>query len=65
MKGFSLGTVIMIVGLIMVFDFLFTGCGKPPVATLEPEGIETIIVEEIEVETIEDTWETIKIQTWD
>jgi hypothetical protein len=64
---------VFIFGLIMVFDFVFTGCSQPPKCELEPEGIETIETETIEIEntweslemvTIEDTWDSTEIKTF-
>lgn len=56
--------------LTAVIAVLLTGCGNEVKQTeLEPEGTEKIIVETIEVETIEDnmvTWDTAEeyIATW-
>lgn len=42
--------IIVITGLISIITL--AGCGEAPVATLEPEGVETIITEEIITEEI-------------
>lgn len=42
--------VCILLGLMIV---ALTGCDEATVATIEPEGIETILTEAIEVETIE------------
>jgi PBP1b-binding outer membrane lipoprotein LpoB len=36
-----------IIVLVIFITIIMTGCGKAPTATLEPEGTETIITENI------------------
>ena len=49
MKGIM---ALIVIGAILFIIVTLTGCGEAPVATLEPEGVETILTEEIIVEEI-------------
>ncbi len=49
MKGIM---TLIVIGAILFIIVTLTGCGEAPVATLEPEGVETILTEEIIVEEI-------------
>lgn len=42
--------VLVLLGFMSV---ALTGCDEAPVATIEPEGVETILTETIEIENIE------------
>lgn len=50
MKGIM---TLIVIGAILFIIVTLSGCGEAPVATLEPEGVETIFTEEIIVEEIQ------------
>lgn len=50
--------------ILVLTALLLVGCNDPaPVATIEPEGEETILTEQILTEEI--TWDNVPTQTWD
>lgn len=44
---------LVLMALMVTMIVALTGCDEAPVATIDPEGVETILTETIEVETIE------------